>query len=314
MRVKPSVVAAVAIAALAGLTVAASRPARACSHPAISGAPYLHFPAPGSTGVPTNVVVTVYRSTFEDTLTGFVLLDEVGATATSHTRTTPWGTGDLGTSSYRVTPAAPLAPSTHYTIVATVDGVENVLGGFTTGAGPDDQAPAAPSGATLASGTPHHCESGFQCCDVNVRAADVEVTIPAGDEPLVYSVRDLDGNLLAEDLPAPLTGMIVCSGSPTFRNTPGPDRLPDFLVAGEVKSLQLVARDLAGHESSPFVVAHTVECTRSDQGTGPLPPTAPGGDPDGGCAVAGGHGGGAALGPLALLAVAVAVAARRRRR
>jgi MYXO-CTERM domain-containing protein len=311
MHVKPFVV---AIAAIAGLSVAMPpRPARACSHPSISQAPYLHFPAPGSTGVPTNVVLTVYRSTYEDTLSGFVLRDDLGATvATSHTKTSSWGTGDLGTTAFRVTPAAALAPSTRYQIVATVDGAEQLLGDVTTGDGPDDVAPAAPLGATITSSAPHHCESGFQCCDVGVLTGDVEVTIPAGDEPLVYSVRDLDGNLLAEDLPAPLTGMVVCNGYPSFRDTPGPDRLPDFLVADEVKSLQLFARDLAGHESAPFVVAHTVDCARPDQGTGPLPPKTPAGEPDGGCAV-GGRGSapvGAALGLVALLALA----ARRRRR
>ena len=50
-----------------GLSLAIEHRARACSHPSQNGAPYLAFPLPGTTDVPTNVVATVNQATYATT-------------------------------------------------------------------------------------------------------------------------------------------------------------------------------------------------------------------------------------------------------
>jgi MYXO-CTERM domain-containing protein len=269
-----------------GVVAAPARPAHACSHPAQIDAPYLAFPSPGAVDVPTNVVFTVDQSTYMDAQPPFQLRDPDGhLTGTTTVRMGRWGTGDLGTTSWRVSAAAPLAPLTAYELLVVDGDVVQVLGQVTTGSGADLVAPAAPQVASLTVGLAHSClTNAFQCCFPDPRVVDVALAPSAATEPVAYTLREA-ATVVGVDQLAPLDGLATCDGSvPSFRYSAGPDRPPEWMVAGGAHELTLVARDLAGNESPPVTVHLMAECHEADAGvavadagTAETPPS------DGGC-------------------------------
>jgi hypothetical protein len=266
-----------------GLSLAIEHRARACSHPSQNGAPYLAFPLPGTTDVPTNVVATVNQATYATTQGTFAWRGPDGTLrdATS-TQVGRWGTGDLGTTSWRVGAAVPLSPQTAYELLVVDGDIVQVLGRLTTGDGPDLTPPAKPEVAQLMVGAAHSCTSGFQCCSVEPRVVDVRLDPSPASEPVAYSLREAD-TVVGVDQGAPLAGFLTCGTSvPSFNYSAGPDRLPEFMVGGALHELTLVARDRAGNESPPVTFTLMASCRDEDQGNGELPPRADGG---GGCSV-----------------------------
>jgi hypothetical protein len=299
------------------LALAAPAPhAHACSHPSLIGAPYLAFPPPGAVDVPTNVVFTVDQSNYLGTQPPFRLRAPDGQLVdTTTTEVGRWGTGDLSTTSWRVAAAAPLAPMTAYELLVVDGDLVQVLGQVTTGAGADHAAPATPSLATLSVGPAHSCLTNpFQCCSPDPRIVDVTIDPSAAAEPVAYTLRE-SGAVVGVDQLAPLDGLATCNGVvPSFRYSAGPERPPEWMVAGTAHELTLVACDLAGNESPPFTVTLDAECRDADDaGVGtPTVDAGPGETPpgDGGCGCrAGGRpspaGACGLLGALAALGVAL---------
>jgi MYXO-CTERM domain-containing protein len=270
---------------LLGITLlvlaAPARHAAACSHPSQPGAPYLAFPRPGATDVPTNAVFTIHQATYVDQLTGQLnLRDPAGVLhGTSVVFVGGWGTGDLGNASWRATPLSPLAAATTYELLIVDGDVVQPLGSVTTADGPDETPPSTPLLAGVHLSTAHDCASPLQCCfPTGLLTVDAEIRVAAAAEPVAYSLREASRVVAVDMLGSPV-GLLGCGTQvPTFRETSSAERPPAFLLQGAAHELTLVARDLAGNESPPVAVSIAADCSRVEE---PPPPSA---DDDGcGC-------------------------------
>jgi MYXO-CTERM domain-containing protein len=309
---------------VAWLGLLSARPSEACSHPpAPPGPPYLVVPADGATGVPTNVVMTVYGGGCFGGPSPFELRDPSGTAVAlaMDPMGEGWGAGYSGVYACRIRVAAPLAPGTTYDLVflapGDVDGGAPLgIGSFTTGDATDEVAPGAPVISLATLGERHAC--GYdppEACCVSVPLMTATIQVEPVAEPLFYSLREGDA-YVAVDVPVLEPGIFAC-GYPQFAYEPGPGRLPTWWVEGAVHELALSARDLAGHESPVVYVTLSGACSAQDEGTGALP-GAPADDAAGdGCGCSVGRSPPPAFGwlPLALgLAAHLQRRARRRSR
>jgi MYXO-CTERM domain-containing protein len=311
---------------LVAVAAAPSRRADACSHPAFTRTPFVVAPADGAFDVPLNVVVRLHwpggNLVAGDLLPTVVLHTTDGTeVATTSSSGPPWGTGDVSTIVLTVTPAAPLAPLTTYSLTYS-DPNQGPLavevGSFTTGEATDEVAPATPVLASIDVALPARCsESEFSCCEPHI-IDDVTIQVAPVDEPVVYDV--LAGTqLIAGDLPAPLAGVLFCDeGFATFHNSPVAGHPAQWMTTGPTASLTVIARDAAGLVSPPLALTVIGRCDTSgiaiDAGPGGdgagAAADAADGDEGCGCTV-----GGAGRGPGAWVALAAfALFFRRRRR
>jgi hypothetical protein len=269
--------------------------ARACSHPYLPGPPYLVAPSDGATGVPTNVVITVYGAGVASAPGQFELRDPGGTVVQVSFEAVgaSWGTGYSPTAAARLHPAVSLAPGTTYELVTRFDngfidaGAPTGIGSFTTGDGSDDAAPDTPVVTTASVGERHAC--GFDppeaCCVSGTALITATIEVAPAAEPLLYSLREAD-KYVAVDVPVLEPGILACD-YPEFAYESGPGHLPTWWIGGPVHELALTARDLAGHESPVVYVTLSGVCSVQDQGTGALPERTNGEGAGCGCVVAG---------------------------
>lgn len=177
-----------ALLALASLGAGASltpRPAEACSYAPPKTAAIR--PAAGETGVPTNARIW---------LTGAGLAEVAlhggdGAVAVEVTQLKlyPTWAGAL----YRITPAAPLAPDTRYTVTVTGQGEAATSFSFTSGAGPQDKAPDGPTALSASARETY----GNSCYDGHPYAVTVTTDAVAGAALYELQVSQDDGETFA---------------------------------------------------------------------------------------------------------------------
>lgn len=302
---------AIALPIIVGALLAAESAARPCSHPSFPGSPYLGGPEDGATAVPTNAVITVHWAMWSPPESDVfrVRSPDGSDVAATVERVGSWGTTEIATSTFRIAPAAELAPTTTYEVEWFDGTVVESVGSFTTGGGRDDEAPAAPAIEEVILGERHPCgdeDEPFGCCGPFPLVRAQLRLAPA--EPLLFTIREGDV-LLAIDRAPPLDGYLFCSGFFSFRDevwgASGP--APAWWAIGGVHEIVVRARDLAGNTSPERYVTLVADCRVEDEGSAPLPPAK---ESDGCRITARTRGAGGAV----IVAIAVLVALRRRRR
>ena len=270
-------------ATVSGVGGLAPSVARACSAPEAAIVGRDMFPQPASTGVPTNVRVIVsydaggnYGPPADAGDPGFgpdLELRRKTGTAGADVAVDKQAI-DTSLSWWRrrtsivMTPAQPLAPATEYEVVdrrpnipcgpsrpaSCALGAVTVVGAFTTAAGPDNEPPAPPTGATLVSGAFDACTSS-SCCGPYL----VKRYIARWDEPSAWVLRynvyggDPTGAVVRLLPGRELSVAVRCAGG----GDPGAVLFPPGPV-------QVRAVDLAGHEG-PAVTLGSIPATVCDE-------------------------------------------------
>ena len=249
--------------AIAAAVVAAAllvpRAAEACGQ-LTDGEPRLIVPAPGTSDVPTNVVIGVWWN--EGGADGLVTDVEVrpaagGARVDATVASQRWGI--LGWAfSVQITPSVPLAPMTAYDVVRTGTAApETIVGSFMTGAGPSSDVPNSPT-LIINVGDPQACTFEW-CCFPEATVQLATASVDPGD--VVYEIQE-GATTVAWDVNAPIEFFAPCKESWVYESRVQ-SRPPLRLEAG-THVLSIVARSTAGLVSTPTMVTLTLDCKSSD--------------------------------------------------